>query len=124
MYQSSKFETPQTFAIIRDAPLECFELLRQYNEYELRLAGPRVVATSAGVRLVREVALTESLWRIWSQHYWKLTKLGLVVSKDDGKWTARLWTRLAPNTRPIIKLSHPVKLEGGRLLYRLILLGS
>jgi len=124
MYQPSKFETPQTFATIRDAPLECFELLRQCNDYELRLAGPRIVATSAGIRLVREVALTESLWRIGSQHDWRLTKLGIVVSEDEGKWTARLWTRLTPDTRPIIKLSDPIELEGGRLLYRLILLGS
>ncbi len=124
MYQPSKFETLQTYAAIRDAPAECFELLRQCDEYRLRLTKPRMIATSTGIRLVREVAFTESLWRIWTQHYWILTKLGIVVSDNEGKWTARLWTRLTRDTRPIIELSRPIELEGGRSLYRLILLGS
>src|SRR5205085_6103852 len=91
---------------------------------ELRFSEPRIVATSGGLRLVREIALTESFWRIWAQHYCNLAKLGIVVSEHGEKWTARLRTRLTPQTRPIIKLSYPIELEGGRLLYRLTLLGS
>jgi len=124
MSQGSGFETPWTLPAIRRAPVESFELLRQCQEYSIHLGGPRIVATSVGIRVVREILSTESFWRMWERYYWTFKKMGVVVSKDNGNWTTRLWTRLAPDARPIIKLSDPIELEGGCLLYRLTLLGS
>jgi hypothetical protein len=124
MYEQPLFETPRTLAAIRRAPIESFELLRQFQDYNVRLSQPRVVATSAGIRLVREISATKPFWLMWGLHCGNLTKLGIVLSKDEENRTARLWTRLAPNVRPIIRISDPIELETGCLLYRLVLLGT
>ncbi len=124
MSQQSRLETPWTRHAIRRAPVETVELLRQCKEYSIHLGEPRIVATSAGIRIVRDILPTDSFWRMWERYYWTFKKMGVVVSKDKGNWTTRLWTRLAPDARPIINLSDPIKLEGGCLLYRLTLLGS
>jgi hypothetical protein len=87
-------ETPWTRPAIRRAPIECFELLQQCEDYSIRLGKPRIVATSSGPRIVRAIVPTEIFWRNWERYFWTFKKMGVVVSKESGNWATRLWTRL------------------------------
>ena len=90
----STLETPSTRYAIRRAPIECSELLQQCEDYSIRLGEPRIVATSSGLRIARAIVPTETFWRNWDRYFWTFKKMGVVVSKENGNWATRLWTRL------------------------------
>src|SRR5205085_410733 len=86
------WDRPWTRSSIRRAPIESQKLLRDCEQYSIRLGEPRIVGTSCGPRVMRPIIPTEAFWRNWSRYYWTFKRLGVIVDRDDG--TARLWTRL------------------------------
>src|SRR5919199_199617 len=94
--------SPWIGSCISRAPFETEELLELCESYSIRLGEPRIVATFSGPRVVRTIVPTVIFWRNWDRYYWTFRRLGVIVNKAD--LAAMLWTRLAPNAKPILDL--------------------